>query len=298
MFGKMKFFRRRPDQAGPGPILFRRIAVIGVGLVGGSLAQAVRKQRLAREVVGYSQRASSLDWAVKNGVIDVAVHDLRKAVQDADLVVLATPVSVITSILGTIGPHLRRGCVVTDVGSTKANIVQAAQEQLPSSVFFVGSHPLAGSEKRGVENSRPDLFQKTLCLMTPTSRTHKMAIDRVRKLWQRLGAEVKFVAPEEHDRALTYSSHLPHVIAYGLIRSIPQDYLAYGAEGLRDTTRIAASPASLWNDICLANSKNLIGAIDEVAKNLGEIRRALARADQKVLTQIFKEAQTKREGLR
>jgi len=278
--------------------MFRKIAIIGVGMIGGSVAKAIKKQRLAREVTGYSQKQTSLDWALKNGVIDSGSQDIKKVVQDADLVVLATPVSIIHSTLLMLGPYLRRGAIVTDVGSTKASIVNTAREHLPPSVFFVGSHPLAGSEKTGVENAVENLFPNTTCIMTPTEQTHKMAIDRVKKLWNKLGANVKIMPPEEHDRALTYVSHLPHVLAYALIQSIPPQYLEYGAQGLKDSTRIANSSAQMWSDICMANAQNIVNAIDETVRNLAQLRKAITSGEAKGLLNQFKEAQAKRESLK
>ena len=293
----MRFFRRRSEH-GHGPILFRKVAVIGVGLVGGSLARALKKQQLAREVVGFSQRPTSLEWALKNGVIDSGQQDVRKAVHDADLVVLATPVSIISSMIMTIGPFLRRGSIITDVGSTKSSIVSAAHEYFPSSVFFVGSHPLAGSEKTGVENCSEELFKGSLCIMTPTDQTHKMAVERVKRMWIRLGANVKLLSPDEHDKILAHISHLPHILAYSLMQTIPPNYLEYGAQGLRDTTRIAGSSAQMWSDICMANSKNIINVIDSLVKNLSAIRKAINTNDHKMLVSQFKEAQAKREALK
>lgn len=299
MFGSMRFFRRRSEHAAPtGPILFRKVAIIGVGLVGGSLAKALKKQQLVREVAGFSQRPTSLEWALKNGVIDSGHQDVRKAVHDADLVVLATPVSIISSMIMTIGPHLRRGAIVTDVGSTKSSIVDAARECLPSSVFFVGSHPLAGSEKTGVENCNEELFKGSVCVMTPTDQTHKVAVERVKRLWARLGANVKFLSPDEHDKILAHVSHLPHILAYSLIQTIPLSYLEYGGQGLKDTTRIAGSSAQMWSDICMANSKNIINVIDALVKNLSAVRKAVNTNDHKMLMSQFKDAQVKRESLK
>ena len=298
MLGRMRFFRRRPDQNQGGPLLFRRVAVIGVGLIGGSLAKAIKQNRLAREVIGFSQHPANLDWAIKNGVIDSGQQDARRAVHDADLVILATPVSVIASVLATIGPNLRRGCIVTDVGSTKVAIVNAAKESLPSSVFFVGSHPLAGSEKAGVQNTNEKLFEGSLCIMTPTDQTHKMATERVRRLWNKVGANVKFLSPQDHDLILANVSHLPHVVAYALMQAIPLAHLEYSGLGLRDATRIAASSPQVWSDICLANDKNIIHGLDELARNLAAVRRAISANDAKVLVNFFKEAQSRRASLK
>ncbi len=277
--------------------MFRKVTVVGVGLIGGSFALAVKKHRLAREVVGLSQRQTTLQTALKMKVIDQAYQDVKKAVNNADLVVLSTPVSIILGMLSMIGPHLKRSCIVTDVGSAKMAIVNAAAEHLPNPSLFVGSHPMAGSEKRGVQNAYPELFENSMCLMTPTKATNRSAVDRVRKLWTKLGAKVKIMSPEDHDKALAYVSHLPHVLAYGLMGAVPNEFLSYAAQGFKDTTRIASSSPQMWNDICMGNSRNIINGLDAVVQNLSALRRAIVMNDSRTLTHQFKTAKTKRDKI-
>lgn len=277
--------------------IFRKVTIIGVGLIGGSLALAIKKHKLAREVVGLSQKQSTLDWAMKNHVIDQAYQDPKKAVNNADLVVLATPVNVITGMMSLIGPHIKRSCVVTDVGSSKTTIVQAAQTSLPNPSLFVGSHPLAGSEKRGVEFANADLFVNSLCLMTPTQQTSRGALVRVKNLWAAVGCRVKQLPSDEHDRAMAYVSHLPHVLAYSLMEIIPPEYSEYAAQGLRDTTRIASSSPTMWQEICLANAKNIIQSLDQAVTVLSALRKAMATGDQKVLLDHFTNGKSKRDKL-
>lgn len=279
------------------PTLFRKVAIIGVGLIGGSLAKALKKNRLAKEVVGVGQNQQTLAHAVKEGVIDQAFPDATKAVVNADLVVLAAPVGAILAMIPQIASHLRRGCVVTDVGSSKAAIVAAAHKHFPPHVFFVGSHPIAGSEKSGVSHASAELFEKAACLMTPLEATHRMAKERVKLMWTKVGANVKFVSPDEHDKILGYVSHLPHVIAFSLMETIPSECVSYAAQGLKDTTRIAASSPQMWNDICVSNKHNVIQAIDEIVKNLSVIRRSISTDDQKTLLNLLKNAKTKRESI-
>ena len=279
------------------PHLFRKVTIIGVGLIGGSLAKAIKKHRLAREIVGLSQGHQTLATALKEGIIDQGYHDVSKAVANADLVVLAAPVGIITGMLSLIGPHLRRGCIVTDVGSSKAAITKAAQKNLPQHVFFVGSHPLAGSEKAGIAHASAELFDNAACIMTPTDATHRMAKERVKLLWTKVGANVKFMSPEEHDKIFGYVSHLPHMVAFAMMETIPADLVPYAAQGLKDATRIAASSPQMWNDICLSNKRNIINALDEVVKNLSVIRKAISTDDQKTLLNLLKNAKTKRDSL-
>lgn len=277
--------------------LFRKVAIIGVGLIGGSLGQALKKHKLAKEVLGVSRRKETLVQAVKMNAIDHGSHDIKRAVVNADLVVLATPVSIVNAMFETIAPHIKKNCIITDVGSTKVSIVADAQKTLPNPAMFVGSHPVAGSEKKGVEYSNPELFAKMNCIMTPTSDTHRHAVDRVKKMWSTMGAQVKIMSPEEHDQILAYVSHLPHLVAYALMSTIPDERLPFGAQGLKDTTRIAASNPEVWRDICFANARNIINAIDECAENLGRLRKAITDKDEKILMNELKNAKKKRDKL-
>ncbi len=277
--------------------LFRKVAIIGVGLIGGSLGKAMKVHHLAKEIHGVSRRKEALDEAIKSGAIDEGTHDLKKAVTNADLVVMSVPVNAVSSMFELIAPHLRRNCIVTDVGSVKAPIVAAAQDALPNPLMFVGSHPIAGSEKRGVEHSTAELFHGALCIMTPVEETHRAVVDRVKRLWTAVGAHVTMMAPSDHDKALAYVSHLPHVIAYALATSIPDQYLPLSAQGLKDTTRVALSSPEVWNDICLANSKNMVKVIDEFTANLSILRKAIMEFDDKMLMNEFKKANVKREKL-
>ena len=276
--------------------LFRQVTIVGVGLIGGSIGMAIKKNRVAHEVFGLSHRHTSLIYALKNNAIDKAFHDIKKSVSSADLVIMATPVTAIVNLLPTIGRHLKRGCIVTDVGSTKNLIVETAEKSLPSA-FFVGSHPLAGSEKKGTAFATGDLFQNSLCIMTPNEKTNRAAEEKVRALWTRLGAHVKTLSPVEHDKVLSYISHLPHLVAYALIGGVPGEYLQYAAQGLKDTTRIAASSPHMWNDICMMNSKNVVQALDELVKSLSLLRKTILSKDEQNLTESFKKSKAKRDAI-
>ena len=265
--------------------------------MGGSLGMAIKKYRLAGEVIGVSQRQTSLDDAIKNKAIDAGFTEVEKAIPQADLVVLAAPVETIIKLFSVINPRLKRGCILTDLGSVKGKIVEAAQKYLSNPDFFVGSHPLTGSEKQGVNHANPDLFVNSPCIMTPTEKTNPMAKQKIKYLWTKLGAQVKFLSYEEHDQILAYISHLPHLLAYGLMESIPQEYISYSAQGLKDVTRIAASSPQLWNDICLSNSKNILNALDELVKHLFYFRKAIIDRDAKNLIYHFTKAKEKRESL-
>jgi len=277
--------------------LFRKVAIVGVGLIGGSIGMAIKKHNLAREVVGVSRKNSSLVYALKNKSIDKAFSDIQKAVNNADFVILAAPVGSIVNLLSHIGPLLKRNCIVTDVGSTKTVIVDAAEKQLPSPALFVGSHPLAGSEKKGALYANAELFENSVCVMTPTSTTNRLARDKVKHFWTKIGAKVTVLSPEEHDKVLSYISHLPHLIAYGLIQTIPQEFHNYATQSFKDITRIASSTPQMWNDICMANAKHIIKSMDEFAENISLFRRSIIAKDEKKLTEYFDKAKTKRDKI-
>ena len=277
--------------------VFKRVAIVGVGLMGGSLGMAIKKHKLAREVIGLSHRQAALDQAVRMNAIDTPCLDVQKAISNADLVILATPVDSIIKLFTTINPYLKRGCIVTDVGSAKVKIIEHAEKILSASPFFVGSHPLAGSEKKGVANATDNLFEGSACIMTPTSKTNQVAKQKVKHFWTKLGMDVKLLSPEEHDEILAYVSHLPHLVAYGLISAVPAKFLEYASQGLKDTSRVAASSPQMWSDICMANSKNVLNALDKCVEYLAHFRKAIISRDQKSLVQYFTQAQETRNKL-
>lgn len=277
--------------------LFRKAVILGTGLLGGSIGLALKKGELATKIIGVSRQETSLRAALTMGAIDEGEQDILKAIQGADLIVLATPVGVILENLSEIARHVRRGCIVTDVGSTKLSIVEAAEKHFPPHVLFVGSHPMAGSEKSGVAHASVDLFKGARCFVTPTAKTNRLAKDKVKHLWTMLGAHVEFMDPAKHDEILAYVSHLPHLVAFALMRAIPDEFVAHGAVGLRDTTRVAASSSQMWNDICIANSRNILKSIDDMARSLAELRKAVVEKNQKVLSECIEQARAKKELL-
>jgi len=277
--------------------LFRRVAIVGVGLMGASLGLALKKKGLAKEVVGIGRKETSLREAMDVGAIDESFLDLKKGLLGADLIVLATPVVAIQDMLEFLGKEHQRGCIVTDLGSTKTAIVERAEKVLHHSVLFVGSHPLVGSEKKGPTYANAALYDNATCIMTPTDKTNRLAKEKIKQLWVSLGSNVKMMTPQEHDEALAFVSHLPHLVAFGLIKSIPEQYLEMAPQGLRDTTRIASSDALMWRDIALSNPKNILKSLDETVKVLAAIRKGIVSSDGHALEEIFKAAKTKREGI-
>jgi prephenate dehydrogenase len=273
--------------------LFNKVAIIGTGLIGGSIALDIKRRKLANKVIGVSRRKKSLLLAKKLGAIDYGSQEID-IIKGADLVIMATPVSTILNLSNLISKSLTRDCLVTDVGSTKKEIVAKLEKVFP---YYVGSHPLAGSEKRGVVNACANIFKDSLCILTPTKNTDPKALSKIKKLWTQLGAKVKFLSPDEHDKILSFVSHLAHIVAFSLIDIIPRQYLKFASNGLKDTTRIAASEAHLWVDIFLSNQKNTLKTIELFQHNLSRLKSAIKKRDRKLLSEILSQAKNKRDSL-
>jgi prephenate dehydrogenase len=250
-----------------------------VGLLGGSIGLAVREKVSNCEIVGYGHRAATIEQAKRMNAIDRAAGTAAEAVKGADLVVLCTPVGLFPALLREIAPALAPGALVTDVGSTKRSIVAAAEQTLSPGVDFVGSHPMAGSEKRGVQYATADLFEQAVCITTPTPRTSPDALGRTEAFWGMLGMEVHRLTPEEHDRRLADASHLPHALAAALVLMQDDASLRLAGKGFLDVTRIAAGDGGLWRDILVDNRDNLRDSIQRLQQRLAEFLNHLNGAD-------------------
>ncbi len=275
--------------------LFRRVAIVGVGFMGASLGLAIKKKGLAKEVVGIGRHETSLREATDVGAIDESTMDLKKGVNGADLIVLAAPVNTIIETIDALGADFRRSVIITDIGSTKTAIVDRAEKALHHSVLFVGSHPLVGSEKKGPTYANASLYEGGTCIMTPTDKTNRLAKDKIKQFWAQLGCNVKLMSHQEHDENLGYVSHLPHVVAFAMMKAMPDNCTEVFTQGLKDTTRIAASDPQVWRDIALSNHKNVLKSLDELVKNLAVIRKAIVSKDQDALLDAFKAGKTKKE---
>jgi prephenate dehydrogenase len=274
---------------------WNQVTIIGVGLIGGSLGLALKKAGLARTVVGVGHRQTSLDEARQCGAADRTTLDAADGIRQSDLVVLATPVGRFESALRAVAPALAPAAVVIDVGSTKAAVVPAMESLMPDGCAFVGCHPIAGSELRGIAHARADLFDGALCVVTPTDRTPHHALDRVVQTWARLGMTVRLLGPDEHDRLLAEASHLPHVVAAALVRAVGAGAESLAGPGWADTTRVASGDAALWRDILMSNATEVADAIDKFQGVLGEFASALRRGDAARIESLLAEAKARRD---
>lgn len=274
--------------------LFDRVAIIGVGLIGGSIGLGIKKKGLAGEVFGVCRHRGYLQEAIKMGAIDCGFLDPCKAVREADLIILATPIMAIMEIAKVIEPYVREGAIVSDVGSTKLKIVETLEKIFSKKRFFVGVHPLAGSEKRGVHRAKADMFEGAICVVTKTRKTPEYAFKKINQLWKALGADVVELSPSKHDQILSFASHLPHLIADALILSLNKKEISFGAGGLRDTTRIVLSEPLIWKDIFLTNRRELLKAIVRFKSELKNLEFLIARGEEKRLKLLLEKAQAKR----
>jgi len=280
---------------------WKKITLVGVGLLGGSLGLAAKRRRLAGEVAGYVRRPASVTECARAAAVDFATTDLLAAVWGADLVVLCTPLGRMAALARQMAPALKRGAVVTDVGSVKASVVRELEELVArAGAHFVGSHPMAGAEKSGVAAAQAELFAGAICVVTPTRRTHPVALRTARQLWRAVGGRVVTLSPEVHDRLVSRSSHLPHLVAATLAASVldprrPGMLARLCANGFRDTTRIASGSPEMWRDIALANRRHLGAALDEFARRLRRVQTALRSADAAALTRLFASAKARRD---
>jgi len=279
-------------------VIFRKVAIIGVGLIGGSIGEAIKKKRLAGTVIGVGHRASSIDEALKRGAIDKGTLDAVKGVAGADLVIIATPVRLIPEVARKISRSLKKGCVVTDVGSTKTEIVRSLERILPKGVDFVGSHPLAGSEKRGIVFAQDDLLKGSIVIMTKTKKTKISSLNRLSGFWRSLGVErVAIRSPEDHDRIVAEISHLPHIAAVAIVNSASDQSLEFASTGFKDTTRIAASDPDIWRDICVTNRKEIIKALEKYERNITRLKKFVKNGSAAQLRKEFERSKARREKL-
>jgi prephenate dehydrogenase len=275
----------------------KQITIMGIGLMGGSIGLAVRAAWPKCKIVGYGHRSSTLEKAKKIGAIDQAESDAAKAVKGSDLVLLCTPVGVFESLLREIAPALSAGCIVTDVGSTKRSVVKSAEAILPKKVHFVGSHPIAGSEKRGVDYARTDLFRHALCIVTPTKKTPPAAVKSVEDFWKALEMRVVRLSPEEHDRHLADVSHLPHLAAAAMVAIQEDSSIDFCGQGFLDATRIAGGDAGLWRDIFLDNADNLRDGVKRLQEQIREVMVMLEARDAEALRDWLAAAAARREKI-
>jgi prephenate dehydrogenase len=283
-------------------VQFRKITIVGVGLLGGSLGLAIKKQRLAGDVTGFVRRATSIAECKKAKAVDSCTRDLQAAVTGADLIVLCTPLAQMLPLFKEMLPAVKRGAIITDVGSVKATVVKDLESLVAKAgAHFIGSHPMAGAEKTGVAAARADLFVNAVCVVTPTKRSNPAALKKTELFWSAVGARVLRLAPELHDELVSRSSHLPHVAAATLANLVldpahPKSQPLLCANGFRDTTRIASGSPEMWRDIAMANRKNLSKALEKFIRDLKKVQNILNQGDEKAAEKFFQTGKQRRDA--
>jgi cyclohexadieny/prephenate dehydrogenase len=284
--------------------LFNRVALIGFGLIGGSIARAAREQGLAGEIVTTARSAKSRDRIRQLKIVDRVVETNAEAATDADLVILCIPVGACGAVAEEIAAHLKPGAIVSDVGSVKASVVRDMAPYLPATTHFVPAHPVAGTEHSGPDSGFAELFTDRWCILTPPDGSDPDAIERVRAFWAALGAKVEIMTPDHHDLVLAITSHLPHLIAYTIVGTADElgqvtssEVMKFSAGGFRDFTRIAASDPIMWRDVFLANKDAVLEMLGTFNEDLSKLTRAIRRGDGEALFEHFSRTRAIRRGI-
>jgi len=284
--------------------LFARVALIGIGLIGSSLARAIRSKGLAGEIVVQTRRAETLRRAEELGLGDRYEADATEAVKGADLVVLSIPVGACGAVAAEIGPHLQKGAILTDVGSTKGTVVSDVAPYVPEGVHFIPGHPIAGTEHSGPDAGFASLFEGRWTILTPPPGADPAAITKLTEFWTACGSKVDTMDPDHHDRVLAIVSHLPHIIAYNIVGTADDleavsksEVIKYSASGFRDFTRLAASDPTMWRDVCLSNRDAILEMLGRFSEDLASLQRAIRWGDGDKLFDMFTRTRAVRRSI-
>lgn len=280
-----------------------KLAVVGVGLIGGSLALALKEAGAVGHVVGIGRGLPNLETALRLGVVDSYTLDLAEGVADADVIFLATPVQALGTVAEQAMPHLKAGAIITDGGSVKQAVIDAIEPHLRDDVHFVPGHPIAGTENSGAEAAFATLYRDRRCILTPTGKTASEALDRILRMWQLVGSQVVIMDVEKHDRVLAAISHLPHMVAYALVNAVGsydrynENILEYSAGGFRDFTRIASSDPTMWRDIAMTNREALIEMMEQFETFFAELKEDVAIGSGERLFEFFRRSKESRDEI-
>ncbi|MDA9904049.1 prephenate/arogenate dehydrogenase family protein [Hyphomicrobiales bacterium] len=284
--------------------IFNKVCIIGLGLIGGSIGLSLKRLNSSSQVVGYAKTKSTLKRAVERGLVDKVEENLINAVNDADFVILATPLSMFKSIIGEISPFLKEGCIISDTGSAKLSVIKELKNIIPGNIEFVPGHPIAGTEESGPDSGFAELFDNRWCILTPTEDNTSNAIHLVKKFWESLGSKVEIMEPSHHDKVLAITSHIPHLIAFNIVGTAnnlanvtEKEVVKYSAGGFRDFTRIAASDPKMWSDIFTYNSEAVLEMLDLFSNDLAKLKDAVKKKDSDLLFSNFEKTRAVRKNI-
>lgn len=285
-------------------VIYKKVALIGLGLIAGSMAHAMRRGGVCGEITGYARSAETRDVAREIGLVDQVCDTMVEAVKDADLVVLAVPVGAMAQVASEISGHLKQGATITDVGSVKADVIEAVAPFVPDGVHFVPAHPLAGTEHSGPNSGFAELFDNRWCIIVPVKDSDQAAVDQLQKYWQALGANTEIMDAQHHDLVLAVTSHTPHLIAYTMVgvaddlrRVTDTEVINFSAAGFRDFTRIAASDPTMWRDVFLHNKAATLEILGRFTEELFDLQRAIRSGDGDYLHDYFTRTRAIRRGI-
>tara|TARA_Y100000590_G_scaffold129491_1_gene148040 strand:+ start:189 stop:1088 length:900 start_codon:yes stop_codon:yes gene_type:complete len=274
--------------------MFKKVCIIGCGLIGSSIARAIKKNRIANKVVSSNRSEATNKKVIKLNIVDEASSDIKKIVKESDLIIIATPLSSYKNVILKIKNSLKSGAILTDVGSVKKKAIALIEKNIPKNISWISSHPIAGTEESGPESGFSDLFKNRWCILTPSKQSNDQDVQLLKMFWKKLGSKVDVMNSKQHDYILSITSHMPHLIAYNIVNTTlnvkkkkDQDIVKYSAGGLRDFTRIAASNPVMWRDIFIQNRKNTSKMIDNFIKNLKDLKKAIKNKNEAKLEKIF-----------
>ena len=283
---------------------FEKVCIVGLGLIGGSIGLAIKRSNISNQITGYARSNSTLERAIELGLVDSVKDNLKDAVNNSDLVILATPLSTFRELVEEMSPFLKKGCIITDTGSAKLTVIEDLKDILPNGVEFVPGHPIAGTEESGPDAGFAELFDNRWCILTPTEDNSSNAVDLVKDFWESIGSKVEIMDPMHHDKVLAITSHIPHLIAFNIVGTAnnlanvtEKEVVKYSAGGFRDFTRIAASDPKMWSDIFTYNSDAVLEMLDLFSNDLAKLKAAVIKKDSNLLFSNFEKTREVRKNI-
>ena len=283
---------------------FEKVCIVGLGLIGGSIGLAIKRSNISNQITGYARSNSTLERAIELGLVDSVKDNLKDAVNNSDLVILATPLSTFRELVEEMSPFLKKGCIITDTGSAKLTVIEDLKDILPNGVEFVPGHPIAGTEESGPDAGFAELFDNRWCILTPTEDNSSNAVDLVKDFWESIGSKVEIMDPMHHDKVLAITSHIPHLIAFNIVGTAnnlanvtEKEVVKYSAGGFRDFTRIAASDPKMWSDIFTYNSDAVLEMLDLFSNDFAKLKAAVIKKDSDLLFSNFEKTREVRKNI-